>query len=245
MTLQVALAFASLFEQSVAQALEKLLADTRVSYLAMNVQSGEIFASRWEGVERPVPPGSLVKPFLATLGRAEAKFECPKGRCWLAQGHGPLRLREAIAESCNVWFLELSSSVSHAAMQEMALRFGLPEPPPDRRAWVGLADWPIPPATLVRAFSRLGRSPGAAAVRDGMALAARSGTARLAGAEALMKTGTAPCTHAVRAPGDGFALAMFPVAEPAYVVLVRVHGTTGAIAAVTAGKILRAFRATP
>jgi hypothetical protein len=76
-----------------------------------------------------------------------------------------------------------------------------------------------------------------------MALAAKSGTAKLAGADALMKTGTAPCTHADEAPGDGFALALFPGRDPAFVILVRVHGTTGANAASTAGRILKAFRA--
>jgi cell division protein FtsI/penicillin-binding protein 2 len=56
---------------------------------------------------------------------------------------------------------------------------------------------------------------------------------------ALVKTGTAPCIHAKRAPGDGFAVAIWPADDPRVVLLLRVHSAPGAEAAATAGKILR------
>ena len=68
------------------------------------------------------------------------------------------------------------------------------------------------------------------------------GTAHLLGVPALAKTGTAPCSHAARAPGDGFVFAAWPPEQPRYLVLVRVHNTTCANAARTAGEVLRALR---
>jgi cell division protein FtsI/penicillin-binding protein 2 len=56
---------------------------------------------------------------------------------------------------------------------------------------------------------------------------------------ALVKTGTAACTHSQRAPGDGFTIAMVPADDPRLLLMVRVHGVPGSIAAKTAGMMLR------
>jgi len=56
---------------------------------------------------------------------------------------------------------------------------------------------------------------------------------------ALVKTGTATCTHARWAPADGFVLALVPAQTPEVLLLVRLHGVTGAKAAETAASILR------
>jgi len=42
-------------------------------------------------------------------------------------------------------------------------------------------------------------------------------------ADALVKTGTAPCTHPHAAPGDGFVIAMVPANRPELLLFVRVH----------------------
>jgi len=80
-------------------------------------------------------------------------------------------------------------------------------------------------------------------VRQGLALSAQKGTGKAAGASlphnaVLAKTGTAPCTHAKKAPGDGFALVMSPADHPREVLLVRLHGRPGYIAAGVAGRMI-------
>src|SRR3984885_2823191 len=57
--------------------------------------------------------------------------------------------------------------------------------------------------------------------------------------DALVKTGTAPCTHSPRAPGDGFAIVLTHADQPKILLMVRVHGVPGAQAAKTAGLMLR------
>jgi cell division protein FtsI/penicillin-binding protein 2 len=77
-----------------------------------------------------------------------------------------------------------------------------------------------------------------------MAQSGRQGTGAevdraLKHASALVKTGTAACTHAKHAPGDGFAIAMLPAENPEILLLVRVHGIPGSHAARIAGEMLR------
>jgi len=86
--------------------------------------------------------------------------------------------------------------------------------------------------------------PGVRQVLAGMAQSASRGTGAevdraLEYPDALVKTGTAPCTHSKRAPGDGFVIAMVPAGEPQILLMVRVHGVPGAQAAKIAGQMLR------
>jgi hypothetical protein len=60
-------------------------------------------------------------------------------------------------------------------------------------------------------------------------------------AEALVKTGTAPCTHTPWAPADGFVIALVPAERPEILLMVRIHGVAGAKAAETAGRMLRSM----
>ena len=83
-----------------------------------------------------------------------------------------------------------------------------------------------------------------ASIIDGMEQSAREGTGAevdrsLAVPNALAKTGTAECTHARHAPGDGFTVALAPAQNPKLLIMVRVHGIPGAKAAKTAGQMLR------
>jgi hypothetical protein len=82
-------------------------------------------------------------------------------------------------------------------------------------------------------------------VLQGLALSAQKGTGKAAGGAlphttAMAKTGTAPCTHAKKAPGDGFALVMSPADTPRAVLLVRLHGHPGFMAAGVAGHMIAA-----
>lgn len=100
---------------------------------------------------------------------------------------------------------------------------------------------------MARAYVELIRrrdEPGVRMVLDGMAQSARQGTGAevdraLPYSDALAKTGTAPCTHARHAPGDGFTIVLAPADQPQILLLVRVHGVPGAQAARTAGQMLR------
>lgn len=233
------LAAATLYEQSVAKLLGERFSEPHISHLFVKVSTGEILGERWPDAARPVAPGSLVKMFTAlaygeTHGNRFPELACGKDSgCWLPRGHGKIGIVEAMAHSCNVYFRALAESVSVEDVAAAARRYGV-EPPPARapaEALVGIGTaWKITPVSLARAYCRLASDPAAADLVRGLALSAISGTGSAAGF-GLVKTGTAPCVHRPRAPGDGFAIIMYPAAAPKYVLLVRVHGTTGARAA--------------
>jgi cell division protein FtsI/penicillin-binding protein 2 len=186
--------------------------------------------------------GSLLKPFLVcAFAQTHSTFptvDCtgmPSG-CWYSLGHGKQDIVAALANSCNAYFLRLAAAIDRAALDTVSLHYGLAVP---SRALapsqlIGLnAGWPQAPRDVVNAFARLtGESTeGARIAMAGMRRCAQAGTARAAGFACYAKTGTAPCTHLPRAPGDGFALAIYPLDQPRRVLLVESHGTTGAMAA--------------
>jgi cell division protein FtsI/penicillin-binding protein 2 len=106
--------------------------------------------------------------------------------------------------------------------------------------------WLISPLHMARAYLELNRrrhQSGAREVVSGMAQSARRGTGAevdraLKHSSALVKTGTAACTHHDHAPGDGFVVALVPAEQPELLLMVRVHGVPGAKAALTAGRML-------
>ena len=108
------------------------------------------------------------------------------------------------------------------------------------------AEWRISPLRMAGAYLELIRrrdQPGVREVLAGMAESARHGTGfgvgqALKHSDALVKTGTAPCTHEHPAPGDGFVIALVPAGQPELLLLVRVHSVPGAKASLTAGRML-------
>lgn len=85
------------------------------------------------------PPGSTFK-MLVALAALEEKIIDPKkkitchgstwfGRrkfhCWKEEGHGPVDMVDAIAESCNIYFAQLGRKLSIDKISEIATRFGL------------------------------------------------------------------------------------------------------------------------
>jgi cell division protein FtsI/penicillin-binding protein 2 len=250
-------AHGDLFAQSAVQALSRDFRRPEVSFLLLDAQSGELLASRWEYPATPIPMGSLVKPFTALAygeqyGFAFPSYECrgTASGCWRPRGHGRLNLESAIAHSCNAYFAMLAARLNVHQLSLVTTQFDL-EPPADNAspaAFAGIGrEWTISPLRLARAYLELARrrdQPGVRDIINGMALSARLGTGAAVGralpqSPALVKTGTAPCTHAKRAPGDGFALAMWPVDAPRILLLVRAHGMPGAEAAATVGEMLR------
>ena len=56
---------ASLYNQSVAEVLRRQFTSPSLSYLLMDAPTGRLLVARWQDPDRPVPIGSLVKPFAA------------------------------------------------------------------------------------------------------------------------------------------------------------------------------------
>jgi len=228
-----------------------------VNYIAVDVRSGTIIEQRWADATAPIPLGSLVKPFTAlAYSGAFPEFVC-KGaasRCWLAHGHGRVRFREALAQSCNAYFLNMARGTDPGTLAVVAAKFGIAAPEVDSaETRIGLGDgWRISPLALVHAYAELALRTGEPRVSEilaGLELAARSGTASAMGRGTLAKTGTAPCADIGAAnrnhATDGFTMALAPADSPRIALLVRVHGVTGAEAAKSAARILREMRARP
>jgi hypothetical protein len=235
---------------SAGPALDRQFPAPELNYLIVDARTRELVVSRWPDAAAPVPVGSLVKPFLAlAYGGAFPEFDC-KGAataCWRAQGHGRLKFSAALAQSCNAYFLNLARLVDGDTLRVTTAKFSLPAPSrqtPEAR--IGLGDtWRIAPLALARAYLELAARRGEPHVDEvltGLALAARSGTAKAIGAGALAKTGTAECVAEQRDSGDGLALALVPAEAPGFALLVRVHNVPGAEASKTAARMLQALR---
>ena len=247
----------SLFAQSAAEALNRDFTDANLSFLLMDARSGTVLTSRWEDGNGPIPMGSLVKPFTAVAYAEQHGYKYPvhvcrgtASACWRPRGHGNVDLRSAVAYSCNSYFRVLAAGVTAQDVSRVAKDFGLESPglSASTLTLIGLGDqWRISPARMARAYAELGsrqQQPGIRELAEGMALSAEMGTGSGVGramtnVKVLAKTGTAPCTHQPRAPGDGLAVAVWPGDAPRYVLLVRVHGHPGTQAAGTAGEMLR------
>jgi hypothetical protein len=234
-----------LHSQSAAAVLARDFNDPDLSYLLLD-ENAQIIAQRWEHPERELPVGSLVKPFLAVAygqtHRTFPEFLCTgKKTCWLPRGHGKLQIRDAIALSCNSYFHQLVAGAGPKFAQALN---SYPVHLPVNGSAAGWA----PALALAMAYLELTRHPRDPAilpVLQGMELSAQKGTGKAAGealphSSALAKTGTGPCTHKKKAPGDGFALVMSPADHPRAILLVRLHGRPGFIAAGIAGHILAA-----
>jgi len=85
------------------------------------------------------PPGSTIKPIVALSAlendivspkfvvdcRGSIDFYDKKYHCWKEKGHGLMGLRNAIKQSCDVYFYEISRRLGIDRMSETAKKFGL------------------------------------------------------------------------------------------------------------------------
>ncbi|THB79859.1 MAG: penicillin-binding protein 2 [Desulfobulbaceae bacterium] len=90
-------------------------------------------------VQASYPPGSTYKIVTALAGLAEGAVDentviyCPGYyyfgnrvyRCWKHSGHGPVDIRKAITESCDVYFYQVGQRVGVDKLAEYARKFGL------------------------------------------------------------------------------------------------------------------------
>jgi cell division protein FtsI/penicillin-binding protein 2 len=251
----------NLYAQSAAETLSREFSSDDVSFVLLDARTGRVITSRWDDLDLPIPLGSLVKPFTALAYGEHNDFHYPAHSCqgtttgcWLPQGHGEIGLTSAIAYSCNSYFRMLTANMVTADVAPIAARFGI-EPPDthaDGAVLAGIGSrWRISPRQMAEAYVELSRrrdQPGVREIISGMAESGEHGTGAAVGhalrfPNALVKTGTAPCTHSSRAPGDGFAMVLRPADQPQILLMVRVHGVPGARAAKTAGEMLRRIEA--
>jgi cell division protein FtsI/penicillin-binding protein 2 len=248
-----------IFSQAAKAALERNFPGPEISYLLLD-SSGSVLAERWPS-QSAVSPGSLVKPFLAVAYAEQHGGHFPavhclgtRSRCWLPAGHGSLGLEEAIAQSCNAYFLALASGLDRRRAAQTFARYRLSGPAAEAKdeSLVGLgAAWKEPPLVLARAYLKLSTEQPSAVqgrITRGMIASAERGTARAIDAAlgenaALAKTGTAVCSHTPQGAADGFTVMLYPAAQPRLLLLVRVHGVTGADSAKIAGAMLRSLGA--
>jgi hypothetical protein len=245
----------SLFSQTAQSALDREFPSPWISYVLLDARSGSILAERWPHAGNPIPVGSLIKPFTAlAYARRHRTFPtviCDGQRhaCWRPRGHGQIALKAAIAQSCNAYFLALARDISADDADAVFRTYGLPPVSASNktRSLAGLSnDWQVSPLVLARAYADLAQrlQQSEPEIYSGMQSSAHVGTAgavstAVPGDVVLAKTGTARCTHTPAASADGFTVVLYPADSPRLVLLTRIHGVTGATAAVTAGHILR------
>lgn len=101
-----------------------------VSYCVFDIDSGKVlYSSNGPGfVKRRVPPGSIFKVIAALYLAAERpdifneySYDCSGTNkndsampyhCWKPKGHGTIRIRDALCNSCNLYFASLHKVVS-------------------------------------------------------------------------------------------------------------------------------------
>jgi len=247
------------FSQAAKAVLDRDFAGPEISYLLLDA-SGNLLAERWPS-QSPVPPGSLVKPFLAIAYGEQHGGQFPivhclgtSTHCWLPPGHGSLGLEDAIAQSCNTYFRELAAGLNRPLALQIFARYGLAGPSAqtagDNLIGLGTA-WKESPLSLAKAYLTIEKEEHSAIqgrIIRGMLGSASRGTARgvdlaLGTNAALAKTGTAVCSHKPQGAADGFTVVLYPAAQPRLLLLVRVHGVTGAASANVAGAMLRSLGA--
>jgi cell division protein FtsI/penicillin-binding protein 2 len=263
---------APLNQQSIALLLERKFPQPEVEYILVDARSGDVLSSRWAGADDPAPLGSLVKPFTALAYGEEHHFLFPEvechgkvDRCWLPRGHGHIGLVQAVAQSCNAYFLSLASGMKASSVAAVLRRYSIydlgEKVPPESLVGLG-SGWKMSPVRMLRAYIELVRrrdQPGVSEVIRGMQISELSGTGAAVGAAlrknggtALTKTGTAPCVHRANDTveddeqkksfaGDGYVITLYPSVDPKFGLMVRLHSAPGAKAAEVAGKILRAI----
>ena len=255
----LAAASAALQQQSTARLLEQRFPEQDLSYLLLDARTGDLIAARWENASQPVPMGSLLKPFTALAYGEAHSFRYPEyvcrgqaGGCWRPRGHGRIGLTQAVAHSCNAYFRALAAQVPAEVLSAVLMRYGVnvTDTTDSASAKIGVGKgWKVPPLEMARAYLALASrsaDPGADDLAAGMLLSARLGTGSAVdgalgppSAGARVKTGTAPCMHAHKLPGDGYAVVLYPAESPRFLLLVQVHGVPGSKAAVAAGRMMR------
>ena len=123
---------ASLYDQSIARVLAERYDSRDVSYILVDSSTHRVMASHWDDMAKPVPVGSLVKPFIALAYGRKHDFRYPAyfchgsaDGCWLSRGHGRVDIGAAIADSCNAYFLSLAARLDPEDLEPITREYGL------------------------------------------------------------------------------------------------------------------------
>ena len=238
------------------------------AYLVRSLSSGSVSSqSRPDILDMPLLPGSIAKaatlvaalesgvitPATTHVCRRVVTVDGRTYTCTHPDLKRPLTPAEALAHSCNDFFVSLAPWLSREAVNAVRVKAGLgavTAASPFAASLVGLDGPRVAPGTLIDAVARLAgvgaRAPVAMRVTtrgvllDGLRGAAEYGTAsalRASGVSALAKTGTAPM------PGGGamgLVVALSPAAAPTRGAVVVVPGMAGLDAAAVAADLLSA-----
>lgn len=233
------------------------------AFEAVDLASGRLLQSaRASELDVPISPGSIAK-VLATLAAVEAgvidgdtRLLCP--RHVRVEGHAvdcvhpdlghPLSASEALAQSCNGFFVGVAKRLARAAFDRVLVGAGLAPLSPEVPMALGILglegvrasarDWR---AAFARVVSRALETPDTLAHRtllEGVRLAATEGTASAFaahGLSALAKTGTAALTAG---QVGGLVVALLPAARPTTAVVGLVAGGSGRDAAALVARAL-------
>src|SRR5713226_2800501 len=71
----------SLFSQSAVLVLEREFSSSDISYLLFDARSGTLLSSRWDDPAKPIPLGSLIKPFTALAYAESHQYQFPAHVC--------------------------------------------------------------------------------------------------------------------------------------------------------------------
>jgi cell division protein FtsI/penicillin-binding protein 2 len=226
--------------------------------LAMALPDRKLVLQRGNG-EKKILPGSVMKLFtgyaLLEIGREDVLHDC-RGKhvdalgeareCWIRAGHGPMKLRTALAESCNVWFYENAQYLDDQRLLRIYRDFGFGERdlipgaiPPRDLPDVAVGDHLAMRTTslsLLHAVSLIAlRGRGTdldprhlELIAEGMREAAQGGTlaGMFANRDVAAKTGTA------KKEGGGtrgLVVGFFPASRPRFAFLVVTNQGRGAV----------------
>ncbi len=236
-----------------------------VPFLITDLASGrDAGLARPDVIDTPTLPGSIAKALTlvaalesGAIGRDSTRLcrrvvtiDGQRYVCSHPDLKRPLTPAEALAHSCNDFFLSLAPKLSRTAVNATRGSVGLPPIAADTplaQALVGLAGPRTSPRALLAAMARLaGVGPQPAPMReatrqilrDGLRGAAEYGTAAALasrGLTALAKTGTAPM------PGGGtmgLVVALVPAGSPTKGIVVVTPGAAGLDAAAVAADLL-------
>jgi stage II sporulation protein D len=236
------------------------------AYLVRSLSNGSVASqSRPEILDTPLLPGSIAKaatlvaalesgvitPATTRLCRRTVTVDGRTYACTHPDLKRPLTPAEALAHSCNDFFVSLAPWLSREAVNAVRVKAGLgavAASSPFAASLVGLDGPRIAPRLMIDAVARLAgagtgtpvpmRATTRTVLLEGMRGAAEYGTAsalRASGVSALAKTGTAPM------PGGGamgLVVALSPAMTPTRGAVVVVPGAAGLDAAAVAADLL-------
>jgi len=220
-----------------------------------------------------IGPGSTLKPFLLSVALAggldpNRTLTCPKSRieispdkrCWLAEGHGPVNLVQALAQSCTTYARHACSFVDADRYRDLLIKFVLGTRLPDRdafraagpEAWIGNKSvFLVTPEELALAYNAAfgtgklhGQSlpslPGRDLLLQGLRECCLTGTGKAVRESAPLldvigKTGTSKISTGAPC---GLFIALAPANQPRIAFVLVVLNASGAEAAALAGKTL-------